>query len=72
MAWTAQSWIEPGLPAATTSRWNGLPCGPAPPPDASAPDIFTPLAEQLGLRLVPQTAPIEVLVIDQAEMPGDN
>ena len=40
--------------------------------DLAVPDIFTAIHEQLGLRLVPQTAPIAILVIDHAEMPGEN
>jgi len=40
-------------------------------PDA-APDIFAALPQQLGLRLVPQRAPMEYLVIDRVEMPGEN
>ena len=47
---------------------------PAPGQD-SAPDlspIFTAIQQQLGLRLVPSKAPVEVIVIDHIERPSEN
>ncbi|HJT88782.1 MAG TPA: TIGR03435 family protein [Bryobacteraceae bacterium] len=36
------------------------------------PQLFTALQEQLGLRLESSQAPIEILIIDHAEMPSEN
>jgi len=40
--------------------------------DSAAPTIFTAMQEQLGLRLEPQKAAVDVLIIDRAEKPGEN
>ena len=42
------------------------------PPDDSTVSIFTALQEQLGLKLIPTKATVEVLVIDHAEQPSGN
>jgi uncharacterized protein (TIGR03435 family) len=39
-----------------------------PPSDPDAPDLFTAVREQLGLKLEATTGPVEVLVIDSIEM----
>ena len=40
------------------------------PPDT--PSLFTAIQEQLGLRLERSRAPVQILVIDHAERPGEN
>jgi bla regulator protein blaR1 len=42
---------------------------PMPPIDPNGPTIFTALQEQLGLKLEPARAPVDVLMIDRAEHP---
>ena len=50
---------------------DGGPDRPA-PADADGPSLFTALQEQLGLKLVAQTDPVDVLVIDHVEQPSEN
>ena len=45
--------------------------GSAPPGEGTI-SIFTAVHDQLGLELVPQKAPVEVLVIDHVEQPSPN
>jgi uncharacterized protein (TIGR03435 family) len=45
----------------------------ASPTDASGPaELFTAIQEQLGLKLEPQTGPVDVLVLDQIDEPSEN
>ena len=72
-----------GLPSTYTFKldWTpdvgerGLP-GPAgpdvAPPDPNGPSLFAALQEQLGLRLQAAKGPVESLVIEEAEKPGEN
>jgi bla regulator protein blaR1 len=39
------------------------------PPDPNAPNLFTALQEQLGLKLESTKAPVDVLIIDHVEQP---
>jgi uncharacterized protein (TIGR03435 family) len=44
----------------------------APPPDPSGSSLFTAVQEQLGLKLDPQKAPMDVLLIQHVEHPSEN
>jgi uncharacterized protein (TIGR03435 family) len=47
------------------------PPGPKiPQADPNGPSLFDALVQQAGLKLVPQTGPVEMLVVDEATMPG--
>jgi uncharacterized protein (TIGR03435 family) len=63
--------IEGGANAASGSG-TSEPAAGAPAIDQGGPSLFTALPEQLGLKLVPIKAPVEVLVIEQVERPSPN
>jgi len=56
-------------PDAGTPSLLGLPPAAPPPVDPDAPNIFTAVAEQLGLKLEAGRGPVEVVVIDRLEKP---
>jgi bla regulator protein BlaR1 len=62
--------------APAESEGGMMKMGSAPATDASSttsgsgPTLFAALEDQLGLKLVPQTAPMQVLVIDRVEKPA--
>jgi uncharacterized protein (TIGR03435 family) len=53
---------------------GGLPEAPstAPRPLSAFPSLFSALQEQLGLRLEPSTAPLQILVIESVHKPSEN
>ena len=67
-----------GLPGTYEFEFDWAPDVPAPagapPPaaDTNAVSAFTAVREQLGLRLEPGTAPLDVLVVDRAQRPTEN
>lgn len=57
-----------------TLEWNldELPQSEPVGADTTRPSVFTAVQDQLGLKLEPSKAPVEVLVIDHAEKPLEN
>jgi uncharacterized protein (TIGR03435 family) len=50
-------------------KFEHLPGGATPSADANQASIFTALQEQLGLKLEPVRAPVQVLVVDHVQRP---
>ena len=51
--------------------------GPVPPgasfqPDPTGPTFLEALKEQFGLKLEPQTGPVDIIVVDHLEHPSEN
>jgi uncharacterized protein (TIGR03435 family) len=56
-----------------TPQFNGpVPLGADSQPDPTGPTFLEALRDQLGLKLVPQTGGVDVLVIDHVEEPSPN
>lgn len=55
-------------------RFSGVsgPLSVSPASEPLGPDFFTALREELGLKLEPVTAPVDVLVIDSVQQPTEN
>lgn len=59
--------------AVRTEKPTGAGEGPAAATDmAAGPSIFTALQEQLGLKLEPRKAPVEIIVVERIEKPVEN
>ena len=56
-----------------TLKWTpDMGLGADPPSADAGPTLFTALQEELGLRLQPTKAPVDVIVIDHVELPTEN
>ena len=65
--WTPDEFQFPGLRNA-----NAPPPPPPPPGTTEAPDLFTAIQQQLGLKLDSMKTPVDVIVIDHVERPSEN
>jgi bla regulator protein blaR1 len=63
---------QTGLPGRYNLNFEFLRDSPTPPPEASGPTFTQALKQQAGLKLVKQTGPVQILVIDHLERPTEN
>jgi uncharacterized protein (TIGR03435 family) len=67
---------QTGLPGTFDFTLDYTAEAPAPPngapPDPQGTSFLSALREQLGLKLVPTTAPVRMLVVDHVERPSAN
>jgi uncharacterized protein (TIGR03435 family) len=61
LSWTPEGRLQGPAP-------DGAP--PLPPTDPNGASLFASIQEQLGLKLEPTRAPVEVVVIDRVEQPA--
>jgi uncharacterized protein (TIGR03435 family) len=60
----------PNASEAQNLRQSGEPVVPEPAADPNGPSLTTALEEQLGLKLQPNTEPVQMLVIEHVELPS--
>jgi uncharacterized protein (TIGR03435 family) len=70
--WDFKLTWTPEIPEGLGPGGPGGPGGGSPPPEAAGPSLFTAIQEQLGLKLEPEKAPVDVLVIQHVEKPSEN
>lgn len=63
------SWTPDAIPPGFDKKAGAL---RLPPIDANGPSLFTAVQDQLGLKLDPQKASVDMLIVDRAEHPTEN
>jgi uncharacterized protein (TIGR03435 family) len=63
------SWTPQGMRLGGAPPPDGTPLPPVPPPDPNGASLFVSIQEQLGLKLEPSRAALDVVVIDRVDRP---